>query len=442
MIFFLIISMCSKKLASIILCGPLEVDKITARLAGVVVSEMGLSEFVEKMLAYFGEGSRPSVWALSEWITIYQDELWEAQYENGDGDDVNLPLRLSDAPDFLPTEMAPDRFLSSHWSVPSITTLGALAHWLEIPVEHLDWFCGQMRPAEIGSKLSHYHVVKIPKKNGTSRILEIPKSTLKQAQRYVLDGILAHIPIHDCSHGFQRGRSIVSYVQPHVDQEVIVKFDLSDYFLTADRTRVRSLFHLAGYPPHISKYLAHLCTHGFIDQNHKLGGSWKYEQAHLPQGSPSSPAIADRLLFMLDVRLTGLAEKLEMNYTRYADDMAFSSSTRLKHSKIDGLKRMVNLIADEEGWSLNDDKTRVMKRGQRQRLAGLVVNSKANVARSEFDLLKAIIYRVRKNGLAAENRQNHPHFLEYLRGRVSFIMMVNPQRGEKLSRMLEGLDVD
>ncbi len=423
----------SKKLASIILRGPLELDEVMTRLAGVMLNDLGLSAFVVRMLADFGEGSRPSVWALSEWIEAYEDELREKAED--EEEDLEAGMKLSGVPDLIPAKMAPDRFLSSHWRVPSITTLGALAHWLDLPVEHLDWFCGQMKPAELGSKLSHYHVVSIAKKSGGTRLLEVPKWEMKQVQRYVLDGILAHIPPHDCSHGFQRGRSIVSYVEPHVAQQVIVKFDLKDYFLGADRTRVRALFHLAGYPPHISQYLAHLCTHGFKDD--KLGAHWKYERPHLPQGAPSSPAIADRLLFKLDVRLTGLAEKLGLNYSRYADDMAFSSSERLQDGKIKGIKRLVGVIVEEEGWWLNGDKTRVMRSSQRQRLAGLVVNTKANVARSESDRLKAIIFRVKHNGLEAENRMNHPHFLEYLRGRVSFVKMVNPQRGEKLSKMLE-----
>ncbi len=424
----------SKKLASIILRGPLEVEELSLRLAGVLVDDGTLEEFAELLIGHFGAASRPSVWALSEWITAQQDEQWEKMMED-ENLDSKAGLSFNGTPDLMPARMAPDRFLSAHWTVPSITTQGALAHWLDLPVEYLDWFCGQMKPADIGSKLSHYHVVKISKKSGGNRLLEVPKQEMKRVQRHVLDGILEHIPPHDCSHGFQRGRSIVSYVEPHVGQQVIVKFDLSDYFLTADRIRVRALFHLAGYPPQIAKYLAALCTHGFKDE--KLAGYWKYERAHLPQGAPSSPAIADRLLFKLDVRLAGLAEKLEMNYSRYADDLAFSSSERMKTGKINGLKKLVSRIVEEEGWWLNDEKTRVMKQGQRQRLAGLVVNTKANVARSEFDRLKAIIFRVQRNGLEAENRMNHSNFLEHLRGRVSFVQMVNPKRGEKLSELLE-----
>ncbi|MGJ8657449.1 MAG: reverse transcriptase family protein [Akkermansiaceae bacterium] len=426
----------SKKLASIILRGPLEAQEIIERLRPLVSYEQYLGDFITKLLEHFGEGSRPSIWALSEWITDYQNQLWEELQQDADRDGVyEGEINLNGSPDLTQVKMSPDRFLSAHWKVPSITTLGALAHWLDLPVEHLDWFCGQMKPAEIGSKLSHYHITKIPKKSGGTRMLEVPKWEMKKAQRYVLDGILAHIPPHPCSHGFQQGRSIVTYVEPHIGQQIIIKFDLKDYFLTADRPRVRALFHLAGYPPHISKYLAHLCTHGFKDE--KLPAYWKYERAHLPQGAPTSPAIADRLLFKLDIRLTGLAQKLNLNYTRYADDIAFSSSIKIKDSKINGLKNLVNLIIEEEGWWLNTDKTRVMKAGQRQRLAGLIVNTKANVARSEFDQLKAIIYRVKRNGLAAENRTNHPNFLEYLQGRISFIKMVNPHRAEKLNHLLE-----
>ena len=78
-----------------------------------------------------------------------------------------------------------------------------------------------------------------------------------------------------------------------------------------------------------------------------------------------------------------------------------------------------------------------MHQSQRQRLAGLVINTKANVARAEFDTLKAILFRIKLNGMEAENRSQLPDFIEHLKGRISFINMVNPQRGEKLSQMLD-----
>lgn len=426
----------SKKLASIILRGPLDESEIRDRLDILLVNDLELDAFITRLLNHFGKGSRPSISSLSEWITVDQEQLWQELENDEDWDGrYQISIKLNGTPDTTPAKMSPDRFISEHWKVPSITTLGALAHWLNIPVEHLDWYCGQLRPAEIGSKLSHYHITTIAKKNGGTRLLEVPKREMKKLQRYVLDGILAHIPHHAASHGFQAGRSILSYVQPHIGRKVIVKFDLKDYFLTADRLRVRSLFHLAGYPPRISKYLAHLCTHGFTDM--KLSSYWKYERAHLPQGAPSSPAIADRLLFKLDVRLSGLAEKLNMNYTRYADDMAFSSSEKMRTSQTDHLKRLVNIIVEEEGWWLNTDKTRVMPNSQRQRLAGLIINTKTNVARSEYDILKAIIFRIKRNGLLTENRYNHPHFLEHLKGRIAFFRMTNPQRADKLDQMLD-----
>jgi len=418
------------ELASIILRGPLEVAEVEARLVWVLELKKTRQKIAKRVVKSFGEGSRPSVRVVVDWLESDRKivKLWEKGKIFG-----------SSNVDLVPAKMAPDRYISENWNVPSITTLGDLARFLAIPLEHLDWFCSQYDSAELGSKLSHYHVVKIPKKAGGWRLLEVPKWEMKKAQRIVLDQILNHIPSHKCSHGFQPGRSIITYVEPHVGQQVIVKFDLRDYFITADRPRARSLFHLAGYPPHISQYLASLCTHGFRDDTLKL--DWRYERPHLPQGAPSSPAIADRLLHQLDVRLSGLAMKLEMSYTRYADDLAFSSEKRLRNQQIEGLKSLVNTIVTEEGWGLNTKKTNVMHTSQRQRLAGLVVNSKTNVARSEYDLLKAIIHRVSLNGLEAENRDDHPSFLSYLEGRVSFVQMGNPKRGEKLGKMLDKIRV-
>ena len=439
-----------KKLAIIILNSPLTNSEIRERLSGLLVDNRALNPFIKRLLKHFGEGSRPSISALADWIQNDQEpeiinfrdkekELQEfEEYNGGENLEEDPKIILNGNSDQITACMAPDRALSAHWKVPSITTLGALAHWLNIPVEHLDWYCGQLQPAEVGSKLSHYHIVQIPKRNGGIRLLEIPKWELKQSQRYVLDGILDYIPTHSCSHGFQKNKSILSYVEPHIGQEVVIKFDLKDYFISVGRSRVRSLFHLAGYPPKISKYLAHLCTHGFKGKH--LPPSlrhWKYERPHLPQGSPSSPAIADRLLYKLDVRLSKLAEKLGMQFTRYADDMAFSSSKKISRSQLERFKVLVKKIVIDEGWWLNTEKTRVMHQSQRQRLAGLTINTKANVAREEFDTLKAILFRIKLNGFEAENSSQLPDFIEHLKGRISFINMVNPQRGEKLSQMLD-----
>lgn len=432
-----------KKIAILILSSPLTDAHIRDRLNGLLVDYRALDGFTERLLEHFGDGSRPSISALSEWIANDQqpepeDTFDEENYDEDEPDEI-LRIILNDNYDQTPACMAPDRFISAHWKVPSITTLGTLAHWLNIPLEYLDWYGGQLKPAETGSKLSHYHLAFIPKRNGSKRLLEVPKWELKKTQRYILDGILAHIPTHPSSHGFQKNKSILTYVQPHISQRVIIKFDLKDYFLSTGRTRVISLFHLAGYPPKISQYLAHLCTHRVQGKLPYNLSHWKYEQYHLPQGAPSSPAIADRLLYKLDVRLTKLAEKLGMNYTRYADDMAFSSATTINTSQIKSFKKLVQKIISDEGWALNTEKTRVMHNSQRQRLAGIIVNTKTNVARSEYDLLKAILFRTQKNGFEAENRSKSPHFEEHLRGRISFIHMVNPRRGEKLYHMLESI---
>ena len=235
----------------------------------------------------------------------------------------------------------------------------------------------------------------------------------------------------------------MTYVKSHVGRRLVIKLDLKDYFLSVERSRVRALFHLAGYPPAVSCLLSGICTLRFSASSlpYAVKSKWKYETFHLPQGAPTSPALADRLLFRLDMRLNGLAKHMKIPYTRYADDIAFSTDdTMMTGNRIDHFLRLVRNIIAEEGFQVNEKKTRVMPQSQRQRLVGLVVNQKTNVERSEYDRLKAIIHRCVKNGYEAENRQGHPAFAQHLQGRVEFVRMTHPKRGEKLEAMLVKVD--
>src|SRR5262249_61919942 len=98
------------------------------------------------------------------------------------------------------------------------------------------------------------------KRSGSLRLLETPKPRLKRLQRRVLDGILAQIPPHDAAHGFRPGRSVLSFVGPHVGRPVVLKMDLKDFFVTITAARVVSIFLTAGYPERVARLLAGLCT--------------------------------------------------------------------------------------------------------------------------------------------------------------------------------------
>ena len=417
----------SEQIAQSLLEGAFEREPMLERIGARIYGAGFTRKLVGRILEHFGSGSRPSVRVLQQWLD--QDKKFIRKQRKGivvtEGDFTCSP------------QMAPDMRAAADWSIPSITNLSCLAAWLDVSPSHVDWYAGSYGRVSVSSKLSHYRLAEIPKRSGGVRLLEMPKWQMKMIQRHILHGMLDHIPAHPSSHGFQQGRSILTYVAPHVGRELVLKFDLKDYFLNVHNSRVRGLFHLAGYPPMVAKALAGICTHSLLKNEIpcQVNSRLKFTDRHLPQGAPTSPALADRLLFRLDMRLHGLAEKLHLRYTRYADDLAFS--TQDTHLRTGPLLRLILQIVAEEGFSLNEKKTRLMPKSQRQRLAGLVINEKTNLQRSEYDNLRAILHRCRHNGIANENRKGHPAFLEHLQGRIAFVQSTHKKRGEKLTKMLD-----
>ena len=162
-------------------------------------------------------------------------------------------------------------------------------------------------------------------------------------------------------------------------------------------------------------------------------GRQRYRERHLPQGAPTSPALANLSAFRFDMRLAALARSLGATYTRYADDLAFSGGGTLARD-VERLQIRVAAIALEEGFALQLRKTRVMRRGTRQQLAGVVVNRHPNLARDAFDLLKAILTNCIRSGPASQNRDAHPDFRAHLAGRVAHAAALNAARGAKAAR--------
>ena len=161
---------------------------------------------------------------------------------------------------------------------------------------------------------------------------------------------------------------------------------------------------------------------------------------HLPQGAPTSPALANLAAFGLDRRLSALADSRGLAYSRYADDLALSSSAHLRPSQVDSLATVVAEIASEEGFRVNPAKTSVQRRGQRQRLAGLVINERPNIARAEYDRLKATLHNAAQLGPDSQNRHGHRNYRAPLLGRVSRVCQINPDRGQHLLAAFAHID--
>jgi hypothetical protein len=229
---------------------------------------------------------------------------------------------------------------------------------------------------------------------------------------------------------------------------VLLCFDLQDFFTSVPAARVHALFTTLGYPEGVARSLTRLCTvatpEPVLQRLCSEGGlPWlqarRLRSAHLAQGAPTSPALANLCAFGLDLRLAALAHTLGARYTRYADDIVLSGGVHLA-ARATHIATWVGRIALEEGFVLNHRKTRVLPQGCRQAVCGMVVNQHPNLPRPEFDRLKAVLHQCVLHGPGAQNREGHVHWRAHLEGRVGWAVQVNAAKGARLQRLLAQVD--
>lgn len=342
------------------------------------------------------------------------------------------------------------------WTVAELHSVRDLQDLLGLTVTDLQWFADvkHLERTVADEALRHYRYTWIPKGGGGARLLEAPKPILKHIQRVLLREILEQVPLHPAAHGFRKGRSALTHAAQHGHRQVVIRLDLEDFFASVDVGRVYGIFRQCGYPEPVAHLLAALTTNTVprrvwamatppadptrLPAFRRLGRHLAHP--HLPQGGPTSPALANLSAFGLDRRLAGLASSLHLTYTRYADDLAFSSFARRSVHETSRLVDCVTAIAADEGFRVNPAKTSVRRAGQRQRLAGVVVNRQPNVERREYERLKATVHNAARHGPDGENRSDHPQFREHLRGRIAWVDQVNPARGERLRATFAQID--
>lgn len=341
---------------------------------------------------------------------------------------------------------APSTMGNRRWPVPAIADRAELATWLAVTPDHLAWFADRrsMERTAPDERLRHYHRTWVRKPDGSARLLERPKREMKDLQRQVLHQILDRIPVHDAAHGFRVGRSVRTGAAPHVGRQVVIRLDLESFFSGITAGRVYGIFRLAGYPEPVAHSLAALCTtvtpRAVIQSAPPAPAAlWeprrrmlhRLRSPHLAQGSPTSPALANLSAHRLDRRLAGLVSTFGASYTRYADDLVISGErhiARTSRSIID----LVAEIARDEGFAVHPLKTKVFTAAQRQTVTGLVVNRRANVARPDFDRLRAILHDAATNGPDHANREGHPDFRSHLLGRIAWVGADSEGRAARL----------
>jgi len=347
------------------------------------------------------------------------------------------------------TTLAPLPLGLHQCQIPNWPNPAALSEWLGITnagLWRLTRASSWQRRAGLGDQ--HYRYRLLAKRGGGWRLLEIPHPYLMPLQRRVLDDLLDRIPPHGAACGYTRERSVLDHARAHVGQQIVLRFDLQDFFASVRASRVHALFSTIGYPDEVARELTALCTTAtpepvlrrmFEKGDLRWHQLQRLREPHLPQGSPTSAALANLSCFRMDLRLEGLAYSIGARYTRYADDIVISGGIALRRAR-SRIESIVGSLVAEEGFELNLRKTRCLGAGRRQAVCNIVVNERPNLARDDFDRLKATLFQCVRHGPTSQNRESEPNWRDHLRGRVAWASQVNPGKAKRLASLFDAID--
>ncbi|WPP41336.1 reverse transcriptase family protein [Paenibacillus hunanensis] len=259
----------------------------------------------------------------------------------------------------------------------------------------------------------------ILKSNGKKREILMPSFHLKELQRWILDNILYCYYIHPAAFGFVPNKSIKDNAILHINQSVVINFDLENFFPNIELKKIFRIFYNSGYTKEVSYCLAKLCSYnGF-----------------LPQGSPASPFLANISCIQLDKRLEALVHNLGFKYSRYADDITFSGNHNIK-----GLIPSITNIIKEEDFKINLSKLRVQDNNPHKEITGLIVSDSVKVKKKYKVYLSKQIYYAKKFGVYSHlqriNAIERSYYKEHLYGMANFIKMIEEEEGEKFLKEL------
>ncbi|NTV45472.1 MAG: RNA-directed DNA polymerase, partial [Chlorobiales bacterium] len=277
-----------------------------------------------------------------------------------------------------------------------------------------------------------YTSFQIPKKSGGVREILSPIGPLKFIQRRLSEVLLKDYKVKPSVYGFVKEKSILKNAQRHVGKRYVFNADLKDFFPSINSGRVRGMFMSPPYSlnKEVATFLTQICCHNNA----------------LPAGAPTSPIISNIICRSLDNQLQELAKENRCTYTRYVDDITFSTTLRsfpqsIAHineaGQIEAGSRL-NQIVSANGFQFNSKKVRLQAKNKRQEVTGLTVNEKPNITRKFSNQIRAIIHAIEKYGLEAaekeflakhQKKHRNPKLptaslLRVLKGKIDFLGMV------------------
>jgi RNA-directed DNA polymerase len=274
-----------------------------------------------------------------------------------------------------------------------------------------------------------YTTFSLPKRSGGRRLINKPKPDLHRLQRRLSNILNVHYRPRDSEHGFLRSRNIITNAQPHVHRRYVFNVDLQDFFPSINFGRVRGLFMAAPFrfPPNVATVVATICC----------------AKNELPQGAPTSPIVSNLIAAPMDRALERLAHRFRCRYTRYADDLTFSTN---RPRFPEALGRMgdhgaqvgaeLRSVIEGNGFKVNDRKVRLSERGQRQEVTGIIVNRDMRVPAAFISQVRSMLRAWEQFGFdrAQEEhwarytrrpwRPKPPDFMEVVRGKIAHVGLV------------------
>jgi RNA-directed DNA polymerase len=283
-----------------------------------------------------------------------------------------------------------------------------------LSVKGLGWKLGIRSSAleKLGaSAVRHYHPFPQPRPGKKSRWIANPDKELKFAQRQIDRRLLRTLPLPDHLHGGVKGRSPRTNASAHLRKHTVVRLDLEDFFPSVTDGHVYALWEKLGYGPPVAALLTSLTTY----------------RGRLPQGAPTSMALANLILLDADKEMQSDASNLDCSFTRYVDDVGFSGDR--PEALIEGTIRILR----KAGFRVSRDKIDIMPNSGPQKITGLNLNSgRPSVPRKKRDEIRAAIHQLR----AISGESSFRKAVASIQGRIQYVAVTNPGSADALKRKL------
>ena len=254
----------------------------------------------------------------------------------------------------------------------------------------------------------------IPKKDKTERILNVPNLSLKVVQKWILKEILEKIFVSEQAMAFVPHKNgLRENAESHKKNIFLLEMDITNFFGTITEQQVYTLFCNIGYNTKVAGILANLCTY----------------DNYLPQGAVTSPYIANLVCYHMDARINGYCSRKDIVYTRYADDLTFSSDNRMLLNKIE---KFIKYIVTDEGFTINDKKTRYLSNDVKKTVTGITINDDSIHVDKKFKRdLRAQIYC----SIKLKDYQNNSQIL----GKIAYVNSIEKGFRDKIIRYITNL---